>query len=203
VFAAVSYYLYSRTVQLEKKVGLMENILLDLKVTTEQTLLSATESAEHVSESDVESEAQTQTHIQTQPLVSGNYKSLEAEEQTAVVATKVEAPSEPAEERATVSLNYESMTYKELVQLGKQRGISGLRNMSKAQVIEALRAASGSSAGGLLSSWTASDAEVTPLDQLKSAQDGSFTGLSSLDAIGSEKSDELNLGDFTELVGSN
>lgn len=38
VFAAVGYYLYSRTIQLEKKVGLMETILLDLKVQTEQAL---------------------------------------------------------------------------------------------------------------------------------------------------------------------
>jgi hypothetical protein len=30
IFAAVSYYLYSRIGQLERKVGLMENILLDL-----------------------------------------------------------------------------------------------------------------------------------------------------------------------------
>ena len=43
IFAAVSYYLYSRIGQLERKVGLMENILLDLKVTTEQVLMTATE----------------------------------------------------------------------------------------------------------------------------------------------------------------
>jgi len=43
VFAAVSYYLYSRMTQLERKVGLMENILLDLKITTEQTLLATEE----------------------------------------------------------------------------------------------------------------------------------------------------------------
>ena len=43
VFGAVCYYLFSRMTQLERKVGLMENILLDLKVTTEQTLLSVTE----------------------------------------------------------------------------------------------------------------------------------------------------------------
>jgi hypothetical protein len=43
IFAAVSYYIYSRTTQIERKVGLIENILLDLKVTTEQALLNATD----------------------------------------------------------------------------------------------------------------------------------------------------------------
>jgi len=34
ILGAVSYYFYSRVSQLERKVGLMENILFDLKVTT-------------------------------------------------------------------------------------------------------------------------------------------------------------------------
>jgi hypothetical protein len=38
VFAAVSYYLYSRMVQAEMKLGLLENILLNLKMATESSL---------------------------------------------------------------------------------------------------------------------------------------------------------------------
>jgi hypothetical protein len=50
VFAAVSYYLYNRMTQLERTVSFMENILLDLKTTTEHTLLSATEPPEEMTE---------------------------------------------------------------------------------------------------------------------------------------------------------
>jgi hypothetical protein len=38
VFAAVSYYLYSRMVQAETKLGLLESILLNLKMATESSL---------------------------------------------------------------------------------------------------------------------------------------------------------------------
>jgi hypothetical protein len=40
VFAAVAYYLYSRIIQNESKLSLMESILLNLKMATEATLLS-------------------------------------------------------------------------------------------------------------------------------------------------------------------
>ena len=40
VFGAVCFYLYSRITQMEKRIGLTENILLDLKMATENTLMS-------------------------------------------------------------------------------------------------------------------------------------------------------------------
>ncbi len=40
VFTAVAYYLYSRITQVESKVGLLESILLNLKMATEATLLA-------------------------------------------------------------------------------------------------------------------------------------------------------------------
>ena len=46
ILGAVSYYFYSRVSQLERKVGLMENILFDLKVTTEQAMVLMTEPPE-------------------------------------------------------------------------------------------------------------------------------------------------------------
>lgn len=45
IFSAVAYYLYSRLTQCERKVGLMENILLDLKVQTEQSLMATFDAA--------------------------------------------------------------------------------------------------------------------------------------------------------------
>lgn len=152
IFAAVSYYLFTRQTQLERKVGLMENILLDLRVTTEQALVSATEPDHH----------DDHTHLQENQEHMQKSRDSDAEinytEYTS--NTELERPSSPKEtqstpietvisrsekEQTSVSNNYEAMTYKELTHIARQKGISGLRNMSKAQVIEALRALEGGS----------------------------------------------------------
>jgi len=131
VFAAVGYYLYTLVSQLERKVSLMENILLDLKVTTEQTLMSVTEAEQA-----------------PRPTYSAPFEPSATEETTEESRNLVVdggSPRKPSNnvsverEKTTVSVNYESMTYKELVQLARQKGISGVRTMSKAQVIDTLR----------------------------------------------------------------
>jgi len=128
IFAAVSYYLYSRISQLERKVGLMENILLDLKVTTEQVLMTATEMPTGLTSNEPEQEHE--------------HESDDEESKNVVVEAGQRVKSSPKNvkvERSSVSVNYESMTYKELVQYAKQKGVSGTRNLSKAQVIDMLR----------------------------------------------------------------
>lgn len=223
VFGAVCYYLYSRQSHLEQKVGLLENILLDLKMATEQTLLSATEPSEahEATErmtfglsdvgTDSASAAASATSVTAEPFQpfenSSETRELRVEDVSRTLGSEVtgSVTVEKEQEKANVSSNYESMTYKELTQYAKQRGITGLRNLSKAQVIEAIRAIETGSSTSTnatntarpLSSWTSSDAEVTPLDQIGSAQD-SFNGLASLNAIGSEQ----NIGDFNDIIGS-
>ncbi len=177
VFAAVSYYLYSRMGQLERKVGMMENILLDLKVTTEQTLLSATEDTPDLS-SDVATASDTIPEMTSYSELTENTTKADAREltveaprtrtppQTPVLVEReqTEVPKSSASV-TSISVNYESMTYKELVQLARQKGISGTRTMSKAQVIEALRGVDGgtspssSSGPAPLSSWTLNDTD--------------------------------------------
>jgi hypothetical protein len=206
IFGAVCYYLFTRQSHLEQKVGLLENILLDLKTATEQTLLSATEPSEPsprmtfgLSDIDMEEKGAESSRMETfdAPLET---RELHVEE-VSRVDTFAPVVVEKEQEKSVVSSNYESMTYKELTHLAKQRGITGLRNLSKAQVIEAIRASEGSSSSSTsvkpLSSWTSTDAEVTPLDQIGSAQD-SYAGLASLDTIGSDQ----NTSEFTELIGS-
>lgn len=129
VFAAVSYYLYSRICQLERKVGLMENILLDLKVTTEQALISATE-PEH-------------SHSNFVPAALSEEESGPKEGEREVNVEKSTRSNSSKQhvqvERSSVSANYEAMTYKELVQVAKQKNITGTRNLSKSQVIDMIR----------------------------------------------------------------
>jgi ABC-type uncharacterized transport system ATPase subunit len=73
------------------------------------------------------------------------------------------------------------MTYKELQQVVKQKGVPGTRNLSKAQVIELIRnfdagisavsSSSATSQSTTLSSWNLTSEEGKPIDQLSSGED--------------------------------
>lgn len=165
LLGAVAYYFYHRMDMIERKLGLMENILLDLKVATEQTLLASSEPPERdmgprqglyaeLSESQEErkynpptprasgvedsevfpmsNEGARELFVDTQPRARTPPQSVQVSREDRPSATAVAAGS-------SVSVNYEAMTYKELTALAKQRGLSGLRNASKAQVIDAIR----------------------------------------------------------------
>ena len=187
VFTAVCYYLYNRQAQLERKVGLMENILLDLKVTTEQTLLSATEPREPAPSSE------EGTYYESRPAPvsqeSGETREIAVEQPSRVrtppASVQVEREDEHVSASNSTSTNYDDMTYKQLQQLAKQRGISGLRNVSKAQVIEALTkydSGGGTGAPVPLTSWKEDEGEMgTSIEALTSAQDQT-SGLSPIDA---------------------
>ena len=131
IFAAVSYYLYSRIGQLERKVGLMENILLDLKVTTEQALITATEAEQP--QPFIRNEFVPMTLSEEEP--PEEMREVNVEKPTRSNSTKQRVQVE----RSSVGVNYEAMTYKELVQVAKQKNISGIRNLSKSQVIDMIR----------------------------------------------------------------
>ena len=146
VFGAACYYLYMRIEQTEKKVSVMENILLDLKVATENTLLSS-----HDYEDDythTPSASSKQEHSTT-------YESFRdttglQSEKTEVQANNNEEflPFEPspksvsgtthAAQTPKLSVNYESMTWKELLVIGRGR-VVGYSHMSKAQLVDALK----------------------------------------------------------------
>lgn len=158
LLGAVGYYLYHRIDMLERKIGLMENILLDLKVATEQTLLASSEPPERDSGPRMGlyselSETHEQQHQFRPPTPRSEEEGfpvsnegarevfLDATPRTRTPPQSVQVAREPVSPvaQSSVSVNYESMTYKELTALAKQRSLSGLRNASKAQVIDALR----------------------------------------------------------------
>lgn len=198
VFAAVSYYLYSRMGQLERKVHLLENIMLDLKVTTEQSILSATEPPEPI-----ERRGFSQTApVEETPEIVQTYREVNSQATTELIQEQIGTLSEQdarnvfvesasrgraqssgtiqvERESSGMSVNYEAMTYKELLQLCKQKGISGTRNQSKAQLIEFLRGKGGSSAQSDLSSWTNGTVNFTDV----SGQTGEISLGSALESI--------------------
>jgi hypothetical protein len=153
VFAAVSYYLYSRTVQLEKKVGLMENILLDLKVTTEQALMMEVQDTHGGHGGQDEQDEQHEQHQQHQPQEQDEQNgetelSSEDVREISVDSPRSRTPSasptlsvtrEETQQQQSVSVNYEANTYKELLQVAKQKGVTGGSHMTKSELIAAIR----------------------------------------------------------------
>ena len=120
----------------------MEGILLDLKVTTEQAILSASEPSGTYAGNDLAEGAARVTEED-----ESETRHIEVSETPRIrPPTPTQSPIQQAHEQAlsssagaSMSVNYESMTYKELQQLARQRNISGIRNLSKAQVIEIIR----------------------------------------------------------------
>jgi hypothetical protein len=202
VFAAVSYYLYSQIGQLTHKVGLMENILLDLKVATEQAVMAGNEHGGFSTDDDLHFHSQPAQLIPPTPprsvtaspvnevvdngdlnsaeLSSGPTRELFVESRARAdhsgAQIQVERLGSPPTEQPSVSVNYEAMTYKELTAIARQKNIHGLRSMTKAQVIEALRGGAGSSVevkkegAASLSNWTSSGT-VSFSDELGGAED--------------------------------
>lgn len=210
VFAAVSYYLHTRMTQLEKKVGYMEGILLDLKVTTEQAILSASEPHEHrfgqmtTSESNVDhvpaSDAQ-QTYEGNQDSTVPTSVQEHNEQPSRIRSPTPEHGASSQTGTASVSNNYEAMTYKELQQLARQRNITGLRNLSKAQVIEIIRAHDNGTASPSthaapipLTSWKSDEGvQGTSIEHLSSAGLGDSSGLASIDETNNQGEPEMTL----------
>jgi hypothetical protein len=222
VFAAISYYLFSRISQLERKVSFMETILLELKVTTEQTLLSATEppsavaapSAEDLNsyhdvveqatrkvatEQTVPDDTVTTKTIRTYTSVDETVQAVSQPMGTDIRELLVE-PSPPRARGSqetvqveregessshSVGVNFEAMTYKELQQYARQKGISGIRNLSKKEVIEIFRRRENGGSGGS-SSTTTGAPDVSDLSSWKqsSAQDSEFQPLQDTDDLG-------------------
>jgi hypothetical protein len=203
VFAAVGYYLYSQIGQLSHKVGLMENILLDLKVATEQAVLAGNEPTGFSSDEDLHFHSQpaqiipptpprsapaTPVHeeaVETEGVSSSEpvrelFVEPRARHEQSSGPIQVErlsaSPNSPSNTEApSVSVNYEAMTYKELIAIARQKNIHGLRSMTKAQVIEALRGGAGGvevkkDGPASLSNWTSSGT-VSFNDELGSAED--------------------------------
>lgn len=147
------FYLYMYVQQVDQKASLLESILLDMKVSHEITSFSSNNespasSATSASSAALESSEQEKPYtpysddkpVAEDTLVSGEAVSLEELE--------VLKPFQPADELEELeelhdsqldqpSLNYESMSLKELQSVAKSKGVTG--TMKKNQLIETLK----------------------------------------------------------------
>lgn len=173
LFGSIALYLYTRIQQAEQKISLLESILLDLKMSSEIKSYSELP-AENTSQktggySTEESNYQpfdydnddddvypgatlgSSSPIKSRspaPSVSGSVNDnidTEVDQYKSVIAEAVKEETDVKESISKVSVNYESMTLKELQTLAKTRGISGAGSMKKNSIIEALKTSDRSS----------------------------------------------------------
>lgn len=124
IFGAVSFYLYSRMSQTEKRLGLLENLLLTLKLSTEASLMGP-DSVEPVS---------NPAPLNPEDVDDVNEEDYSEMLKATPAPTKAVNEEEAAEEllrsmnigkKTSVDVNYESMSAKELKALVKERNLIG------------------------------------------------------------------------------
>lgn len=136
IFGAVSFYLYSRVNYTEKRMSLMENMLLDIKM----SLDSMHKEEPEYSPEPVGAPTPLQPEEgETLPEEENYYKEVletaaepEAPASSSAVTADAPAPS-------SVSVNYESMTKDELIALAEKRGIKLGKRPGRKDLISALR----------------------------------------------------------------
>lgn len=160
LFGSIAIYLYTRIQQAEQKINLLENILLDLKTTSEvksymelpaetEDPLNSSDPVESVASykpfSSSENDETTATVDITTSAEPVSYKPLDVtdEDEWSPSESKTDSNTEISQftssDSTKMSVNYESMTLKELQSIAKQRGISGAGSMKKGPIIEALK----------------------------------------------------------------
>lgn len=161
VFGALFFYIYSRVTQNEKRVSLIENMLIDLKMTLEG---GWSHGMAHIQEDSGEEtlEANVINHIEPvsppEPLDKEDvdeedmYKEILA--QGSQEDTEVKAEKTGPVQTTKVQPNYESMSTKELKSLAKTRNLSVPSAAGKKELIATLRKADSSSSPSVIEGGT-------------------------------------------------
>lgn len=143
IFGALVFYLYTRIGQVEKRVSLTENILLDLKMATENTLMAMSPPS-YASVSDLE---RVEAISSPEPMKEEEVEEVNDEEfYKTVLEQAAQKPSDaPVSGSATLEssskleVSYESMTLKELKDEAKRKGVKISANAHKKDIIDALK----------------------------------------------------------------
>ena len=150
VFGALFFYIYTRLGQVEKRVSLTENILLDLKIATENTIMSMSAPPEgspaSASASAPHHEEQLRHELQQEHEQQNEEQAPDEEFYKQVLQQAVLVPSDAptatldeSQVSTKVDVNYESMTLKELKALAKQRSVNVPASAHKKDVIDLLK----------------------------------------------------------------
>lgn len=135
IFGAVSFYLYSRVNYTEKRMSLMENMLLDIKMSIESM---NKEEPDYVPEPVGMPTPMESAEAEVLPEEATYYKSLEEEDAPEPVSEKVAEPQQQ-QPQPSVTPNYESMTKDDLIALAEKRGIKLGKRPGRKDLIASLR----------------------------------------------------------------
>ena len=151
VFGSVCFYLYSRLVQSEKRVALMENILLDLKMSAEAGFMGH---MQHSSEGEDNEVNHVEAVSSPSPLEQEDVDSSDEEFYKSVLEQATPSPSssssssevkelkevkEVKEVAGKLNTSYESMTVKELKAVVKQRGLTATSGAGRKELMDVLK----------------------------------------------------------------
>ena len=153
IVGAICFYLFTRIKQTEKKLALMEGILLDLKTATEAAFLDFPAPKEEEEEEE-EEEEQAPSELEFLPtLPEETTATLDAEELDAAeevrrvdVAMMKEDTESVSESTVQVnkleqSTDLESLSVAELANIARTKGITGTGKMRKGQLIASIKEA--------------------------------------------------------------
>lgn len=129
IFGSVSFYMYTRLVQNEKRVALLENLLLSLKMNTEASFMG----------SDLFSGPETVSPVSApSPLKEEDVDTMDEEKYAEMLQGIPSAAPVVSDAKESVNANYEAMTLKELQALGRQNGVA-VHGMKKKEIIDSLK----------------------------------------------------------------
>ena len=146
IFGAAAFYLYSRMSQNEKRLSLLENLLLTLKISTEASLsgpdiVEAVSNPAPLESHDVdnvnEEDYADMLKGVAPPLPPRRSQDAEADAEEMLRSMDVPVVTSNAGQKTEVAVNYESMTVKELQGLAKERGLASMTR--KKELVEALK----------------------------------------------------------------
>lgn len=149
ILGSLFFYLYTRLLQVEKRISLTENILLDLKMATENTLLMmGSGSSNRFMGGNSDNENEQTEHVEAttdaQPLQEQEVEELKEEDfyksvlQNAPVEPTVTATAE-TKQSVKMDANYEALTKKELQEALKQRGLTLPKGAGRKEMIDTLK----------------------------------------------------------------
>jgi len=147
ILGSLFFYLYTRLLQVEKRISLTENILLDLKMATENTLLmmgsgSSNRFMASNSDNDNEQTEHVEATTDAQPLQEQEVEELKEEDfYKSVLQNASVEPTATVETKQSVKMdvNYEALTKKELQESLKQRGLTLPKGAGRKEMIDTLK----------------------------------------------------------------
>lgn len=142
LFGSAAIYLYSRITYTEKRVSMMESLLVDIKMMIESTEQQGPPVLPVASVHNYQPPAVFKAEAQAPPQEEA---SVEAEDEAAYAEVLQQAPTDvsgepPVEAPVKVGPNYDAMTRTELVALVEQKGGRTTKRTSRGELINVLRA---------------------------------------------------------------